>query len=43
MKEQFAIATDRLDFSTAKCDMQTANDFIAFITEQALEMGVNLY
>lgn len=43
MKEQFAIATDRLDFSTAKCDMQTANEFIAFIIEQALEMGVNLY
>ena len=43
MKEQFAIATDRLDFSTAKCDMQTANDFIAFIIEQALELGINLY
>nr|DAP82538.1 MAG TPA: Putative HNHc nuclease [Caudoviricetes sp.] len=43
MKEQFAIATDRLDFSTARCDMQTANEFIAFIIEQALEMGVNLY
>ena len=43
MKEQFAIATDRLDFSTARCDMQTANEFISFIIEQALEMGVNLY
>nr|DAI58023.1 MAG TPA: Putative HNHc nuclease [Caudoviricetes sp.] len=43
MKEQFAIATDRLDFSTARCDMLTANEFIAFIIEQALEMGVNLY
>ena len=43
MKEQFAIATDRLEFSTAKCDMETANDFISFIIEQALELGINLY
>ena len=42
-KEQFAISTDRMDFSTARCDMETANEFIAFIIEQALEMGVNLY
>ena len=38
MKEQFAIATDRLDFSTAKCDMETANDFISFIIEHILEI-----
>ena len=43
MKEQFAIATDKLDFSTAKCDMETANEFISFIIEQALELGINLY
>ena len=43
MKEQFAIATDRLDFSTAKCDMETANEFISFIIEQALDLGINLY
>ena len=43
MKEQFAIATDRLDFSTARCDMETANEFISFIIEQALELGINLY
>ena len=43
MKEQFAIATDRLDFSTAKCDMETANEFILFIIERALELGINLY
>ena len=43
MKEQFAISTDRLDFSTAKCDMETANNFISFIIEQALELGINLY
>ena len=43
MKEQFAISTDRLDFSTAKCDMEAANEFISFIIEQALELGINLY
>lgn len=43
VKEQFAVATDRLNFSTSRCDMQTANEFIAFIIEQALEMNVNLY
>jgi len=43
MKEQFAIATDRMDFSTARCDMETANKFISFIIEQALELGINLY
>ena len=43
IKEQFAIATDRLDFSTARCDMETANEFISFIIEQALELGINLY
>ena len=43
MKEQFAIATDKLDFSTAKCDMETANEFISFIIEQALKLGINLY
>ena len=43
MKEQFAISTDRLDFSTAKCDMETANEFISFVIEQALKLGINLY
>ena len=43
MKEQFAISTDRLDFSKAKCDMEAANEFISFIIEQALELGINLY
>ena len=43
MKEQFAISTDRMDFSTARCDMETANEFISFIIEQALELGINLY
>ena len=37
-KEQFAISRDLNKFSTAKCDMETANDFIAFLIEQALEM-----
>ena len=43
MKEQFAISTDRMDFSTARCDMETANEFISFIIEQAMELGINLY
>lgn len=43
VKEQFSIATDRLDFSTARCDMETANEFISFIIEQALDLGINLY
>ena len=30
-KEQFAISRDLNKFSTAKCDMETANDFIAFL------------
>ena len=43
MKEQFAISTDRMDFSTARCDMETANEFVSFIIEQAMELGINLY
>ena len=42
-KEQFAISRDLNKFSTAKCDMDTANDFIAFLIEQALENDINLY
>ncbi|WP_314291485.1 putative HNHc nuclease [Leptotrichia massiliensis] len=42
-KEQFAISRDLNKFSTAKCDMETANDFIAFLIEQALENDINLY
>ena len=43
LKERFAIATDILDFSTARCDMETANEFISFIIEEALDLGINLY
>ena len=42
-KEQFAISRDLSEFSTAKCDMEIANDFIAFIIEQAMENEINLY
>ena len=42
-KEQFAISKDLSEFSTAKCDMEIANDFIAFIIEQAMENEINLY
>ena len=42
-KEQFALSKDLEKFSTASCDIETANDFIAFIIEQALELGINLY
>lgn len=42
-KEQFALSRDLEKFSTANCDMETANDFIAFIIEQALENEINLY
>ena len=42
-KEQFALSRDLGKFSTANCDMEMANDFIAFIIEQALENEINLY
>ena len=42
-KEQFALSRDLKKFSTANCDMEMANDFIAFIIEQALENEINLY
>ena len=42
-KEQFALSRDLGNFSTANCDMEMANDFIAFIIEQALENEINLY
>lgn len=42
-KEQFALSRDLEKFSTTSCDMEMANDFIAFIIEQALELGINLY
>lgn len=42
-KEQFALSKDLEKFSTASCDMEMANDFIAFIIEQALENEINLY
>ena len=42
-KEQFALSRDLEKFSTASCDMEMANDFIAFIIEQALENEINLY
>ena len=42
-KEQFALSRDLEKFSTANCDMEMANDFIAFIIEQALENEINLY
>ena len=42
-KEQFALSRDLEKFSTANCDMEMANDFIAFIIEQTLENEINLY
>ena len=42
-KEQFALSRDLEKFSTANCDMEMANDFIAFIIERALENEINLY
>ena len=42
-KEQFALSRDLEKFSTASCEMEMANDFIAFIIEQALENEINLY
>ena len=42
-KEQFALSRDLEKFSTANCDMEMANDFIAFIIEQALRNEINLY
>ena len=42
-KEQFALSKDLEKFSTASCDIETANEFISFIIEQALELGINLY
>lgn len=43
LKEQFALSYDLFEFSTSKCDMQTANEFITYIIEHALENKVNLY
>ncbi len=43
MKEQFSISKDLLEFSTAKCDSELANEFISFIIEKALDLDVNLY
>lgn len=42
-KEQFVISRDLEEFSTSKCDMEMANNFISFIIEQALENEINLY
>ena len=42
-KEQFSLSKDLEKFSTASCDIETANEFISFIIEQALELGINLY
>lgn len=43
IKEQFALTNDLNYFSTANCDMETANNFIAYIIEHALENQINLY
>lgn len=43
LKEQFSLSYDLFEFSTSKCDMQTANEFITYIIEHALENKVNLY
>ena len=43
IKEQFALAYDLFEFSTSKCDMQLANEFIAFMIEHAIENDINLY
>ena len=43
MKSEFARAYDIFNFETSKCDMQTANEFIAFMIEHALSHDINLY
>ncbi|MDR2879067.1 MAG: hypothetical protein LBV03_04050 [Fusobacteriales bacterium] len=43
LKEQFSLAYDLFNFETSKCDMQLANEFIAFIIEHAIDNGINLY
>ena len=43
MKEQFAIAYDLMEFSTSKCTMDQANEFIAYMIEHAIENDINLY
>ncbi len=43
MKSEFARAYDIFNFETSKCDMQTANEFIAFMIEHAIDNDVNLY
>ena len=43
IKEQFALTNDLDYFSTANCDIEMANNFIAYIIEHALENQINLY
>ena len=43
MKSEFARAYDIFNFETSKCDVQTANEFIAFMIEHAIDNDVNLY
>ena len=43
LKEQFALQYDIFNFETSKCDMQLANEFIAFIIEHAIDNEINLY
>ena len=43
MKSEFARAYDIFNSETSKCDMQTANEFIAFMIEHAIDNDVNLY
>ncbi len=43
LKEAFGLAYDIFDFKTSTCDMQLANEFIAFIIEFAINWDVNLY
>lgn len=43
MKEQFAITYDLMEFSTSRCSMDQANEFIAYMIEHAIENDINLY
>ena len=43
LKLLFAETYGIKNFSTSKCDMQTANEFIAFMIEHAIDNDVNLY
>lgn len=43
MKEQFAIDYDLVEFSTSRCDMQLANEFISYMIEHAIFNDINLY